>query len=255
MTPSTRPARAHTIALRIALLALASFTVACGGSQRGSGLQDLGFDVGVQNILDLVPAAVSYAYIADFDEEDAARMRSQWRSSAFGPAFASIVESQTGHDLTNQEGLAEIGIDLLGEFGIYSTTALPVAIARLSEPTKFEDFVADYRSRNPDMVWSSFAIAESTFWSTDITENGEHLASFDLGVVGNYAVLRVRSPVEGSFVDDAALAALIEGTHTTSLASDSRIASPTGARRRKHFVRWAPRHRAHAEDLHVHLLP
>lgn len=225
MTPSTRPARAHTLPLRIALLALASLAVACGGGQRGSGLQDLGFEVGVQNILDLVPASVSYAYIADFDEDDAARMHSQWQGSAFGPSFASMVQSQTGQDLTNREGLAEIGIDLLGEFGIYSTSALPVVIARLSEPTKFEEFVADYRSRNPDMVWSSFAIAESTFWSTDFHEGDERLASFDLGVVGNYAVLRVRSPIEGSFVDDDALAALIEGTHTTSLASDSRIAS------------------------------
>lgn len=225
MTPSTRLERVRTLAVKIALVAIAALAAACGGRQQGNGLQDLGFDVGVQNILDIVPATVSYAYIADFDEDDAARMRSQWRSSAFGPAFASIVESQTGHDLSDQEGLAEIGINLLGEFGIYSTTALPVAIARLAEPTKFEAFVADYRSRNPDMVWSSFAIAESTFWSTDVEENGEHLASIDLGVVGNYAVLRVRSPIEGSFIDDEALAALIQGTNSTTLAADPRISS------------------------------
>ncbi|MFT6398919.1 MAG: hypothetical protein ACJAYU_003681 [Bradymonadia bacterium] len=225
MMSSTHSKRIRTVAARIALLVAVSFAVACGGRQQGGGLQDLGFDVGVQNILDLLPSPISYAYITDFDEDDAARMRSQWRSSASGPAFASIVQSQTGYDLTNQEGLAEIGIDLLGEFGIYSTTALPVAIARLSEPMKFEEFLAGYRSRNPDMTWSSFAIADSTFWSTDIEENGDHIASFDLGVVGNYAVLRVRSPIEGSFVDDTALAALIEGTHALSLSSDPRIAS------------------------------
>ena len=224
MTSPDLSQRLGTLAPTLALLFLSAIAAtACGGTQRGGGLQQFHDDVAVQNILEILPAEVSFAYIADFDEDGAARMRVQWRNSTLGPVFASMIEEQTGHNLTDPEGLAEIGVDLLGEFGIYSTTALPVGIARLSEPTKFEAFVSDYRARNPDRVWSSFTIAEAEFWSTAIQESDEVDLFIDVGIVGNYAVVRLRSSLEGSFVDDESLTALIEGSNPASLADDARL--------------------------------
>lgn len=223
----TQPApnqRLRLLTPALTLLLLCTTLAACGGSQRSSGLQEFQEDVAVQNLLEIVPAGVSYAYFADFDDGDADRVRAQWGSSTLGPIFASAVVEQTGHDLTDPEGLAEIGVDLLGEFGVYSTTALPVGLARLSEPAKFEEFVSDYRARNPDMVWSSFSIAGAEFWSTSADHGGEVELHIDVGVVENYALVRLRSNLEGSFVDDDMLATLIEGSAAGStLADDVRL--------------------------------
>lgn len=221
--PASKPAFPRlTVALTAVSLAL---TIGCGGAQQTAGVHGLPVNAELDNVLQLIPTGVSYAYLMDIDAEDAQRMRDQWHSATIGPMLGGAVYQETGHELTDAEGLAEIGVDLEGEFAIYSTTALPVGVARLAEPVKFETFLSDYRARNPDRVWSSFHIGDTEFWSAPVDIGGGDELHIDVGVAGRYAIIRVRSNVTGSFVDDDALAGLLLGSDSETLATDERVIS------------------------------
>lgn len=213
------------LTLAIAAASLATFAIGCGGVQQSDGVQGLPASVELENVLQLIPANVSYAYLMDVDAEDAQRMRDRWQNAAVGPMLAGVVYEETGHELASAEDLAEIGINLEGEFAVYSTTALPVGFVRLAEPAKFDAFLSDYRARNPDRVWSSFPIGGTEFWSAPVDTGTDEVLHIDVGIAGHYAIVRLRSDVAGSFVDDAALEALLLGASGDTLASDERIIS------------------------------
>ena len=110
-------------------------------------------------VLDIVPAHVGYAYMVDLTPEDAAMLRAQWLGSPLLRSVADELRRETGIDLTGDDALERLGVDLEGEFAVFSTALSPVAVFELADADAFRALVDGQRERNPDIVWSTTSIA------------------------------------------------------------------------------------------------
>lgn len=169
-------------------------------------------------VLDIVPAHVGYAYMVDLTPEDAAMLRAQWLGSPLLRSVADELRRETGIDLTGDDALERLGVDLEGEFAVFSTALSPVAVFELADADAFRALVDGQRERNPDIVWSTTSIAGVEF---DSGTDGE--VALDVAVVGDYGVLRFRAGDDGLDVSDDELAAVLLGSDAGSLRVDPRV--------------------------------
>lgn len=177
----------------VLLFALAAVLGGCGGAQSGASttLWTSSFDA--------VTADAQWAIAADLDAQTARA----WEQSA--PQALQALE-QASETLGPLVSLAleplyaprEAGLDLLGDYTVFSPSVAPVAVMRVNDIDALFDF---FRARAGDVEQSTLRVAGVEFMRL---QDGE--TSVDIGGLGDFAVVRVNTGIEGVDVSDEALA-------------------------------------------------
>lgn len=193
---------------------------ACGGAQRGGG-----DTVWFASAAELVPADVAWAYVADPDAragQDAVAAMDQFSSFAtpqnLPPGIRELAEA-TGLDLTG-DVYAQVGVDPAGEWAAFSSGALPVVVARLSDPQAFADTVSRILDANPDAEVESVEYARHPFQRVDVGP-----ISIDVGVIGHWGIVRVANGDAVAGYSDEAFAALLTRAPEASILAAPELAA------------------------------
>ncbi len=195
----------------------AAFAVACGGAQGGNDR------IPWSNAFDAVPADARYAYAADLRSADADALRASWSTLAGSPGMESVrdeLEHYVGVSFDDASTFEQLGLDLEGDYAVFSTSLAPLAVFRLADSEAFDLFLADVVARNPDVEWRTTTVAGTSF-RTGVFDPVE----VDFGIRADYAIVRLRTGIEGIDVDDDRLASFLRSGAADSLAATPRVRS------------------------------
>ncbi len=201
----------YTIVCALGGLALA----ACGG---GQSVDRVGWD----SALDAIPSDATWGVFADLRAEEVEAMAGAVPASlqtlidtGAGELLAEF-EAATGIDPMSPDALEQTGIDLTGEFAVFSTSVAPVALIRLSDEAAFlrvVDRVIDY---HPDLEVQDVEIAGGPMRRL-LVEDWQ----IDVGARDGWGVVRVVMSDGTWGADDAALLEVLRGHGDGGFASSA----------------------------------
>lgn len=168
--------------------ALALAATACGGASGSSGSGASGLN----SLHDAIPADAAWVLIGRNHPAHTDMMQSQWvqQMSSLSGAELDEAMAMTGIDWSSPEAIAQTGIDINGEFALFSQTGAPVMLFQLDDREAFVEFVATIEDANPDLATSYepwIELDDTRSWDID---DG---VGIDLGLAGSVVVMRART--------------------------------------------------------------
>jgi len=174
----------------------------------------------------IVPADATYAFVADIPEGYGATM-----DATLAPVFtAELVEQLrqvSGRSITGPADLRALGFDLEGDYAMYSTGVLPVAMLRVANVDAIADLIDDVLDLNPDVLWEPWAGLGPRGWRFDFDQ-----IEVLVGFAGPYLTVSMHAaghPALGA--DEAMFLTTVAGGAGRSLADGDLLSSGRAARR------------------------
>jgi len=188
------------------LLALSIAATACGGAS-GAGSGSSGE---LASVHDAIPADAAWVLVGRNHPAYIDMTRSQLvqQMSMLSGAELDEAAAWTGIDWSSPDALDATGIDLEGEFAIFSPSGMPIVLFELDDREAFLDLVASVEDANPD--WGTNYDPWLDFEDTRSWDLGDG-AGIDLGIAGRFAVVRGRIGDESLDVSDDAVARSLRG--------------------------------------------
>lgn len=184
---------------------------ACGGGQSVDR-------VGWSSVVDAIPSDATWAMYADLDADEMAQISSSLPNTlqsvidAGGGGALDEFAAATGIDLREPGALGETGIDLGGEFAVFSTSVTPVALIRLSDEEAFLSVVDRVVAYHPDVEVTDVEVAGGPMrrlaveaWAVDVgVRDGWGLvrvgrADGQWGVAEDELLRALQGPADGGF--------------------------------------------------------
>lgn len=189
-----------------ALAAVATLT-ACGGSQKG--LEDRSWS----SVFELIPADAAWAVAFDVQEAQRDVLLASWSQSL--AVLATSMPGQLeilGIDPNDPSSLESLGIDLTGEYAMFSPSLAPLLVIKLSDVDAWNATVARVEEANIDLEFSDIEVGPLTMRRATMGD-----ASFDYGVFEGFAIARFNSPDPAANVSNEEWIELLGGPRQNML--------------------------------------
>ena len=191
-----------------ALTAAAALT-ACGGSQKG--LEERTWST----VFELVPADAAWALAFDVQEAQRDVLLQSWSQSLTLVATSMPGQLEVlGIDPNDASSLESLGIDLTGEYAVFSPSLSPLLVIKLSDVEAWNATVARIESANIDLEFSDVEVGPMTMRRATMGD-----ASLDYGVFEGFAIARFNSPDPEANVSDNEWLTLLQGPRQNMLAA------------------------------------